>query len=58
MAVRPLDNLSTSLTVLIQLLLAADELEDVRAATAHGVSVISACDDLTVREAAPTSRSR
>ena len=50
MAVRPLDNLSTSLTVLIQHLFAADELEDVRAATAHGVSVISSYDNLTLRE--------
>src|SRR3954452_23784995 len=50
MSTRPLENLSTSLPVLIQLLLDADRLDDVRAATAHGASVISSFDDLTLRE--------
>jgi diguanylate cyclase (GGDEF)-like protein len=49
-ATRPLDNLSTSLTVLIQDLFAAEELEDVRAAIAHGAAVISSYDNVTLHE--------
>ncbi len=49
---RPADNLSGSLTVMIQLLLAADGLDDVRAATAHGALVLSSYDALTIREVA------
>jgi diguanylate cyclase (GGDEF)-like protein len=49
-AKRPLENLSTALMVTIQLLLAAEELGDVRAATAHGALVLSSYDSLTLLE--------
>jgi diguanylate cyclase (GGDEF)-like protein len=48
---RPLANLSTSLTVMIQRLFTADGLEQVRAATSHGALVLSTFDALTLREA-------
>jgi diguanylate cyclase (GGDEF)-like protein len=50
MASRPLANLATSLTVMIQRLFAADRLDETRAAVAHGSLVLSSYDALTLYE--------
>jgi diguanylate cyclase (GGDEF)-like protein len=45
-----LDPSAAELLVVVQTLLAAQELDDVRAATAHAVRLISRCDSLTLYE--------